>query len=737
MAFRQSYIGLSIGAVCIWGLFGPSAASAGEPQAIEEIVVTATRRSQSLMDVPASITAFSDIRLEESKIQGIMDLNMHVPNWNTGQQNGQAMVSVRGIGMSQAQGVAEGAIAQHLDGVYQPRTTGLRGVYFDLESIEALRGPQGTLYGRNATGGALNIITKKPTETLEAQVGVLLGDYETTQMTGVISGPLTDNLLGRLSVLHSNREEGYTKNLLPGFDDVDDEEVTSGKIALRFLPTDTLTIDWLANYETRDGSLVFASLTPPRDVGFPMFGSAPFTLEPHKVVSDTNAYDERTDWQTVLTVDWDVSDRVSVKSITGYQENDWEQFFDGDGTGAFASTALYKIKSHTLSQELTSSFALLNDRLDVVAGAFLYEDSLDYSLFLPLNFLDDLLGLPPLTSVVATETHQKTTAFALFADATYHVADSFRVYGGVRGSYEEKEFKTELIQVVPACGYGTPPSELDDDWDDVSFRFGLQYDVSPRTMVYGQFQSGFRSGGFDVSSCADPYEPESVDAFEAGLKSTFADGTATVSATAFYYDYKDLQLQQIEGLQVNVTNAASSEVYGLELETSMLLGERWSIGLNYGYLHAQFKEFVDCDTLLFPGNCSQQALQSGMAVFEDLSGNPLTRAPEHSIGVSLDYSVPMSIGELDIRVDANWTDAVQHRQFDRAEDRQDAYALVNAFVTYRPSSAPNWLLRAFGKNLTDEKYINSVLAVDAGFYRLTDPWGAPRTWGVEVVYSLE
>ena len=160
-----------------------------EERVIEEIVVTATKRETTVMEVPASVTAFTPEQLEERKIEGVLDLNVNVPSINSGIYNGQVFTTIRGVGFIQAQGVADPTVAQHVDGIYLSRTSSLRGVYFDLESVEVLRGPQGTLYGRNSTGGSVNLVTKKPTEEFEGRFGLLYGDYDRTQITGLVSGP--------------------------------------------------------------------------------------------------------------------------------------------------------------------------------------------------------------------------------------------------------------------------------------------------------------------------------------------------------------------------------------------------------------------------------------------------------------------------------------------------------------------------------------------------------------------
>ena len=722
-----------VGLVLVFGQFTVQA----QEQLIEEILVTATKRDTTVMEVPASVTAFTGEHLEAREIDSVLDLNVNVPNLNTGFQNGQALMTIRGIGFTQAQGTVDPAVAQHVDGVYLPRTVSLRGAYYDLESIEVLRGPQGTLYGRNTTGGSVNLITGKPTEEFEGRIGLLYGDYDRVQVRGLVSGPITENLLGRVSAIYDERDH-YTENLMPGFDDIDDEEIKSIRGSLRFIPSDTLTIDLSVQYEERDGSVVFDALTPPTNLLFPIYTGAEFTLEPHKTYSDENAWDSRKDWIATLSVDWAISENVTLISKTGYVETNWDQFTDSDGVGSFSVTQTTGVQSDTWSQEFNLHAVLMDDRLDLLAGLYLYRDEQAMYNFLPLNFIDSLFGLPPFTSVIVTQFEQETDAYGVFVDGTYHLSDDWRVYGGIRYSEEEKEASVNFLAVVPLCGFGLPSSEHDDDWNDVSLRVGLQHDLSEQATLYAQFSQGFRSGGFDSSSCDDDFNQENVDAFELGFKTTLADGRIALRSSAFFYDYEDLQLAQIVGLTLNVDNAAKSEVWGIELETEFYVTDRLQIAVNYSHLDATYDDYEDCDTLLFPGNCAAPVVAAGLAVFEDVSGNPLRRAPDNSIGVTADYVLPLNNGgEFGITAQYTWTDDIQYRTFDRKEDEQESHSIANLFLTFIPSGDSQLKLRGFVKNLTDEEYITGIIGVgNTSFSRLTNNWAPPRTWGVEAVWEF-
>ncbi|MYH15082.1 MAG: TonB-dependent receptor [Gammaproteobacteria bacterium] len=714
----------------------PSTVAAQERE-LEEIVVTATRRDNNIMDVPASVTAFGSETLENRQLREVVDLNMLVPNWQIEEYNGQTLATVRGITNTIIQGPQESSVATHINGVYITRTSSMRAAYSDLESVEALRGPQGTLYGRNATAGAMNIITKKPTDEFESRVSVLFGDYDRIGGTAMVSGPLADNFFARASIYYNDRD-GYTENLFPGGQDLDAEELVSGKLSLRWLPSEDVTVDLMATLEERDGGSGFLPYTPPQSLFFPIYATADYTLEPHKAITDYPNEDTRKDTLVALNVEWQMSDNLTLRSTTGYNDSKFDQQYDSDGTSAAATELIYFSESDSFSQEIVLDISLANEKLDVLIGGFYYEDDVSFGFDAILGAVAGAFGLPPSFFRILQNWDQETTAYAGFLDATYHVSDHFRIYGGVRASYEEKDIFVRYQPIAPACGFGgIPPSDTGDDWDDWSPRAGLQWDFSENAMVYAQFQQGFRSGGFSSGQCNDPFQPEEVNSWEVGLKMNFNEGRGSLLASAFYYDYQDLQVQQLVGFAVEITNAAESEIYGFELEGAHLFGDYTTVGFRYSYLSAEYEDFADCDPILFPGNCSSAVVAAGLAVVEDLSGNTLTRAPEHTVGLSLDQQVPISEGELVLSADITYVDERHGRVYNRDSEVLDDYTLLNAFLTWTPGFAPNASVQLFGKNLFGEDYLAQILAngglsinLQSGLYQ------PPRTWGVELALNF-
>ncbi|MDE0511887.1 MAG: TonB-dependent receptor [Gammaproteobacteria bacterium] len=709
--------------------------------AIEEVIVTATKRDTSVMDVAASVTAFTGEALNTLEIEGVNDLNINVPNINNGTWNGQVFFTIRGVGFGQTHGSADPAVAQHIDGIFLPRTSSLRGAYYDLGSLEVLRGPQGTLYGRNTTGGSVNLVTNKPTEEFEGQLSALYGDYDRVQLSGRVSGPLSDNLQGRVSFLYDERD-AYTENLAPGFRDPDDEEIMSVRGALSFQPTGAFTIDVSVHYEEWEGGNLFDNLTPPSDVLYPIYTGARFSTKAHEAYADVNADDTRDDLIVGLNIEWALSDNVTLLSKTGYIETDWDQFSDADGTDAPVTYYSTGTDSKTWSQELNLRASLMDDRLDVLAGFYYYDDDLDWRNMGSAAFIDDLIGLPLGTLFYQTTFDQDTESIAGYLDATYNVTEALRLYGGVRYTDETKDVVQQFrFGFFPgSCGFGlgTPPSTDSQTYSDTSFRVGGQYHLSENSMVYAQYSTGFRSGGFDSSSCNDPFDQESNDAWEIGFKGSFADGRVVLRSSAFLYDYTDLQIASLNGFQIDVLNVKGADIWGIELETQFLVTDRLQLAVNYGYLDTEYGDHIDCDVLLFPGNCSAATIIAGTAVFEDVSGNRLNRAPEHTLGIIANYLWPLNNGgEVAFTGQYTYTDDVYYRTFNTALDKQDAYSIGNVFVSYKPSGGSKLTLKGFVKNIGDKKYVGHISGNGStSFNRQTGAWNPPRTWGIQAIWDF-
>ena len=625
---------------------------------IEEIVVTATKRGANLQDIPASVVVFREERIETTEIRNTRDLSYSVPGMVAAHLNGSNLITMRGLGTRSTSGNDDPAVAQHVDGVYQPRTQAVLLALSDLERVEVLKGPQGTLYGRNSTGGAINYVTKKPTEEFEGSISVLAGNFDRTSAKGHVSGPIADGVMARASFYYNDRD-GYVENLTNTFDDMRGDETLGGKLALRFEPSDNLTIDVSASHIETDTLIGHQRTELVADIGF--FPPGTYTEERNALVADDTDPDGGIE-QTAYSLDvvWDVSDTVSIRSITGVMNNEYEQLrFESDYSNSpvFGNVGSYVSDADSFSQEINLNADLADGRLELTTGLFYFDDEIDFDLFFNFSFF----GFP--AGEVTSLYHQKNTAEAAFLDMTFNVTDDLRLLAGVRYSDEEKEVVQSNVQLgVTICDKVVS----DDDWSATTPKFGAQFDLNDNVMVYATYQEGFKAGGFVTSTCRDSFDQEFVEAIEIGIKSTILDGRGVLNLSIFDYDYQDLQVSQLVNLETRVENAAGASIRGAELELLLNLTDNFSVDVMSSWLDTEFEEFLAVDPL--------QPLLGA----QDLSGNQMMIAPEYSGTIGGEYVSSVGGGELLVRGELYFSDEVLYSLFD--------YARRGSGLVLRPES---------------------------------------------------
>jgi iron complex outermembrane receptor protein len=718
-------------AVCI---AGPGHAQTGrETQALEEITVTAERREASLQDTAIAITAFSGEELLRSGIETSEQLSGFTPGLNI-QRDVIGKVVIRGIGTENFTIAGDPGVAIAYDGGYIARSSVAIFDLFDLERVEVLRGPQGTLYGRNATGGAINFISRKPTDEFELSFLGDVGDYGKTRFEGAISGPIAeDRLLGRLSAMIHERD-GYTDNVFPnvgrGLDELDTKDLWAARGQLRWLASDRVTVDIKADVYRDDSNPI-----PYKYVADPLiyFGGVPFPnplADQLRTVSqgfeldipgfDLTVPDEGTWDQTGLqaTVDWELSPGLALRSITAYREIEFDWLNDGDGIEAY----LVNYFQSDESEQLTQEFQLVSDgdgRFNWVAGLFFLTEDAESFIGIPLPLGADL----PLAILINGES--ETTAYAAFGEASYYLTDRLRLTLGARFSREEKEvdyFDDRSSLGGPAAGFTG-----DESWSAFTPKLGLDYFVNDDVMLYGSLTNGFKSGGFNLLAIQPSYDEEEVWSFETGIKSRFADGRVQLNAAAFYYAYDDLQVGKIVNLNAVIENAAEATIYGAEVELRALVTDEFQVDASLSLLETEYDEFVTEDKDL-PG-----------APEVSLAGNELPRAPGVTGSLSGLYTIPLGNGGA-IELWGNWqyTGSQFFTPFNRASFEQDGYDLLNARVTYVTPSG-RWQFSLYGENLGDEEYFTNALESGVptpGVDRVVPQFfvGAPRMWGFRFRY---
>lgn len=723
---------------------------AGRGLVLEEILVTARRREESLQDVPLSVSALDARRLSELQADDLTEMQFAVPNLYFDRGDGaNAVVYLRGIGQNDSLAFADPGVGVYVDDVFIARSQTALLELFDVERVEVLRGPQGTLYGRNTIGGAIKFVSTRPPDEFDMYAEAGAGNYDALTFNGRIGGPLVDDKLnGKIAVHHAQRE-GYARNQFTGEDD-GDTDTLAWRAALAWTPTDRLDVLFSIDGK-RDRP--DASRSPLREttvtgfadpVGDPLTPTvfAPGT-DPYVVDVNANGWSDLESNGVSLKARWTLSDAWSLESISAWREMDFDLILDTDGSPLPILDILVLEEQRQFSQELRASYVA--ESFDLTGGLYYFND--DDSTF---SGFDDgsaaLLGFPVTafgfpTSALA-QTDQKTESIAVFVDLSYELSDKLDLGLGVRYTYEEKESRrifenffdigVSVIEDTPPfmAGAGVPgiPIAGEADFDDVTPKLSLAYHVGDETMLYASVARGFKSGGFDGRAVTDfqfqAFQPETVWGYEAGFKSTLADGKVMANGAAFYNDYTDLQVTSFGAdpdtgvFQSLFTNAAKARIQGLEFEMAARPREGFDLNATVAWLDAEYDEF----NILVGGTVT------------DVSGRPMVNSPEWSASLGATYGFALGANlRASLHADAAYRDKTYTEITASEVLAADAYVLVNAFAALR-SDDDHWELRAGVRNLTDREVrvqgfnLSEFPGYQLSFYR------APRTYDLRVFY---
>lgn len=705
-----------VGVAVAVGAAAGGGAAAQEARTDNEVVVTAQKRSENIQEVPIAITSLSADDLKERDVNGVRDLVTQIPAVNFGEVAGTTQVSARGIGFGLLTGVGENSVATHRDGMYIPRPGAAGMLFDDAGRIEFLRGPQGTLYGRNATGGVLNLVSPTPPDAFEANFSVAAGNYGALRTSAAMGGPLTENIRAR-AFIQRDEHDGYVLNTATG-QRLDDLSRWTGHVAVDIDLSEKLSVEARAfSVQDEFAGPIYDPIDPSGSPDNPL-PSSTFDIRPFKVFADAEYGSSRTVAGGVVKVAYDFGPARLV-SITGYQHYKFfTRNYDGDGTILSLFNVTRPEESHSLSQE----FNLIGSTGDVdwVVGAYYLSDRDKIQFF---TATPGFVGVGIESLYQALNDHSQYTS--AFADVTWKATDRFAIYGGLRVQKEDRTGELgNLLNLVggitlPICTPSTPGGTLEIDKTTTTGRAGVRFSVNDDQNLYAQYSRGSKSGGFGASSCGNPYESEQIDAFEVGWKTMFLDRTLRFNAAAYYYDFKDLQVEQIIGTSLFIRNAPASTVYGVEAELNWQPDDHWEFNVTGAALRARYDEFSDVDPF-----------RPGLGTI-DLSGNRLSRAPDWTLNVGGQYSFNLAdLGTLRPRVEVYATDKYALRPYQASEaDFQASYTTLGASLTWiSPDDA--WSLRAYGRNLTNEAYLQGMVA-NPGEGRL-GVYAPPRTYGIEL-----
>jgi iron complex outermembrane receptor protein len=646
------------------------AQSASSDTELEEVIVTAQKREQRLQDVPVSITALSADQLVALKLNSGTDLQKYTPNLrisNAGNED-QPKISIRGLSQFDFNLNASSPTGVFYDEVYVASQFLGGPQIYDMQRVEVLRGPQGTLFGKNTTAGAVDFITRKPTINGEADgyLGGEAGNNDYYRLEGARDFEFTDNFAARLA-FNASHSDGWVKNVNPdasarnlssienhSFRGVflyqkDDYDATLRLWSTRSSPTAIGIIGYgtCPAYCLNIPPLGITPTAPGTQISGVNPRLNPYTgeqMSPHEGAYDRSGSIRVKGDGAYLTLNRHFSD-VTLTSVTSFLEGDFKNLVDGDGSIRNLFTLDFYAKTKELSQDLrlTTQF---DGPFNVIAGLYYFHDEVDPST--TARFGDVLQPLQP-GGASPTTYEQTRTSVAAYVDGTYELSEKAEVFVGVRVTREKGKISDFVV------GGGAPLS-VDYKETEPSGRAGMRYKVTDDVMVYGQYSRGYRSSALNGNAgCADELnvaKPEFLNAFEVGLKSEWLDRRVMFNTSAFYYAFSD---QQFRGPVTGATpcpgspnplgtlllNAAKSEILGLEVETQARVTENFSLMVGVGLLDSKYKDLMLADTN-----------NGGVA---DLSGNKLLEAPPYSATLAFDYSIPLQRSKLGLRADASWT----------------------------------------------------------------------------------
>jgi iron complex outermembrane receptor protein len=715
----------------------PAALAANESAVLEEVIVTARKVQESMQDVPIAVSAFTGQQIDNLVMRDIREMEGFVPNLVIDPVSvapAGASLYIRGVGTQEVERTFDPAVGVTIDGIPLSFVNGSMANTFDFAAMEVLRGPQGTLFGRNTTGGVINISRTRPTGEMGLKYEVTAGDDDLLDFKGVANFPIIkDKLAGKLAYAQQ-KDGGQRKNGLTG-DDIGNADNKEYNVTLLWTPAETFEalVTYVRYEDNNDGvplqniaSFNFDNpVNPEPDLPCLLGFCGSDVTDISTMHQDFYSRDIDFTWDSIgLVMNWDIG-IGTITSLTGYQETDEDVPTDFDATPLNFFHTMRAQESDQTSTELRfASSDEFSEDWDFVIGAFYLEDH--YNLEQETSIAafggpDGALFQNPFAS-------QDRDSWAVFGEAHFNFGEAWTLTLGGRYTEEKKEYSGEIFfGGGPIAGYlpggvddfyvfGTPiwvpisAAEADKDWNEFTPKAGIDYRVNDDVLVYFSYAEGFRSGGFNGRNQKPenigPYDPEYVDNYEIGLKGDFLDNTLRLNLAAFYVDYQDKQEETIQpdgfgGSNTVVQNASTVESSGVEAELTWVLNEYLTFNGNFGYLDASYDSYV--------------ADLNGDGVATDNSDLELRRVPEWTGGANLVFTMPMGPGNLSAFAGVRYTDEYWVEAANDPRGLLDDRTVVDASVSYEwdYSSSRSVKVTAYGRDLTDEEAFSSAVTIPA------------------------
>ncbi len=781
-------------AIYISGLFSGIASAQ-----IEEVVVTAQKRPENIQDVPISISAYSGNFLEKSGIKTLQDLGNYTPNLTLSQSSQVAnqRIIMRGVG-SVGDSAIEPSVAVFIDGIYYPRSASVTGTLSDLELVEVLRGPQGTLFGRNASMGALNITTRKPADELEGVLRASYGNYNDFRVAGSVSSGLTENSGGRLSFHHSDRG-GYGNNTFTGAgnnDEFGDWEDSSVRGKLNFSPSEMLDINLTLDYasvknesgviEVLSSTVLPAYLNTLTVVLNPLGplpgGPLPDTTDTfdYTLNQDHRDYGDDEQWGGAADISWNLGNHT-VRSLTGYRSWENDTFESALRLPADLLNRLTNYQTETFSQEI-QLLSVDGEFLEYVTGLYYYDEKYDIDQLFNLgpdfcpavrnlvaarsgsllfgNAANTQCAAGPQTGAVDLDFGQELTSFAAYGQVTFNIDEQLHVSGGLRWTSDKKE--GSFNQLVPntillpstvtnplainlRAVDSAPALEFKDK--ELTWMLNVSYDVTDSVMGYATASTGFKSGGFNADGAnrviPRTFESETVNNYELGLKSSLFENRLVANLGIFRTGIDNFQDRQFDGVNFIVQNVGELIQDGIELDLLAQPNDNLYLAAGLSYLDSEFKSFPNATNL--PAIVAAAQRLGQVPATQDLTGARNHFSPEWQVSLVSEWRDNFSDNGLGwfVRGEYQYVDEqnVGAETNQNPQSIQSAYDLVNVRAGLT-GATENWELAVFGRNITDEGYcqtiFNQPIGTTLGLVDATTGGGMQRcVLGAPKTYGVE
>ncbi|HEU4429804.1 MAG TPA: TonB-dependent receptor, partial [Myxococcota bacterium] len=709
-----------------------TAAPATSPEPIEQIVVTAERRESTVQETPIAVSAFDAEALRQQGILDPSDLHSHVPGFFYTEGGGGSpitQIAVRGVGNENVTAGGDPGVAYHFDGVYLGRPTAAATDFFDLERVEVLRGPQGTLYGRNATGGSINVVSKKPTEEWDAIADATYGNYDAVRVRAAGGGPLTDWLGFRVAAVR-DRHDGYLRNVAGSAacggecEDTDEEDVWGVRLHVLAEPTESTDVSFTLQYHWDDGAVGQVRLDP-------------FTLSPLPPTSDIrrvrNDLETQLDMEArlfTLRVDQDLEafGGLRLSAFISRQEQEWTQQVDNDFSELPSTFTGWTEPSDQWVGEI--QLASANDSaLEWLFGFFaLREDVAMRFLFYDVN--------PAVFSFRFQNGGDFTThSYAVFGEGALEL-EPFTLRLGLRWTSDNKEGSDFLSVTFPyALGDPIAPFDsesIDETWHRLTGRLVAEYRPSEDAMLYASVSRGYKSGGLlignrnPVVGGANRYDPEEIWAYELGAKTRWLGDRLQANVAGFFSDYDDLQVFILTGAAAHIENAAKAKIGGIELELLTVPIENLQLNASAAWIHAEYDEYTSADPVAqIPG--------LGGSSETNQKGNPLNRLPRWVANIGAQYAIPFFAGStLTPRVDWHYQSEVFFRPYELDRDRSPAWDRWEARILWEaaPTDYGQFSVELFMKNIEDNDHVMNIsVGAISELFPAQGILHPPRTYG--------